>query len=294
MMNDHVRMYDWRLVLPIIVIHTCAVASPFLVSSVEGWVCFGALTLYTGFGVTVGYHRYLTHKGFETYPWMRRQLAVAGSLSGEGPPIFWVGFHLKHHQFSDTPDDPHSPRHGFWHAHLLWMVAYRGPEAYASVFKYAKTLAKEPFMQRLSATYVWWQGGLLALLLLGGAVSGWFLHDATWGTVMYYALSWAGLGFFTRMAFVLNTTWAINSACHMWGYRNYDDTGDDSRNFWPCGILAFGEGWHNNHHKYQNLARHGHRWWEIDPSYYVIKLLQCLGLVWNVKDAIPTPGSDTG
>lgn len=280
--------YAWTTVIAAIVIHVLAIGSLYFFSW-EGIIVAFVLFLMTGLGVTIGYHRYLTHAGFETYEWVRRTLAVLGMLSGEGPPVFWVALHRQHHQCSDKDGDPHSPLHGFFHAHVLWTWAYQRSEKWAELFKqYAPDLRRERFMNFLSRTYVWWHGGVLILLVVCGALYGWFAREASWSTAGFYAMSFAGLGFFTRMALVLNVTWCVNSAAHRWGYRTYE-TADESRNNWLVGLLAFGEGWHNNHHAKPRLACHGHRWWEIDASYYIIKLMERIGLVRNVQDALSKP-----
>ena len=139
------------------------------------------------------------------------------------------------------------------------------------ICRYSKDLLNDPFMRLLDKTYLVWHLILGAALLAAGWL-GWGLSTG-WSFLVY--------GMFLRSVWVMHITWAVNSASHMWGYRNYD-TPDQSRNLWWVGLLAYGEGWHNNHHAFSNCARHGHRWWEIDMTYMAICVMEKLGLAWNV------------
>ena len=223
-------------------------------------------------GICLGYHRLLTHRGFTTYPVVRRASAWLGAMAGEGPPITWIAVHRKHHQFSDQEGDPHSPHDGGWWSHVFWLFPRRhDPQWSDTVKRYAPDLLKDPFMLMLDRSFLFWH------LLVGAALlaAGW------WGWDLRTGLSLLLFGTFVRLAWVLHVTWLVNSASHIWGYRNYD-TSDNSRNLWWVGLLAYGEGWHNNHHAFQAAARHGHRWWEIDLTYAVICLMERLGLAWDV------------
>lgn len=244
----------------------------------EGFVLFLSLYAITAMGVTVGYHRYLTHGGFQTYRPVRWLLSVVGLLSAEGPPIEWVATHRKHHLCSDQEGDPHTPNDGFWHSHVLWLLP-RMPtqEAQDLYHKHARDLVRDGFLRFLNRSYPFWHAGLAIVLAIAGYLyGGW-----------YYCTSFVFYGCFLRMVCVLHATWSVNSVSHLWGYRNYP-TDDRSRNNWIVALLTFGEGWHNNHHKYPTLARHGHRWWEIDVSYWMIRFLKLIRLVWDVKDRVPT------
>ena len=168
--------------------------------------------------------------------------------------------------------DPHSPRDGGLWSHILWMFPGHAPgELEAHAKRWAPDLVKDKGVLFLHHTFLLWH------FLIGGALlaSGWLLYDRFTG------ISWLLWGLAMRMVIVFHVTWFVNSASHMWGYRNYETT-DDSRNLWWVGLLAFGEGWHNNHHAYQRMAAHGHRWWEFDPTYWVIRGMEALGLVWDV------------
>jgi stearoyl-CoA desaturase (delta-9 desaturase) len=233
-----------------------------------------------GLGVCLGYHRLLTHSSFETYRPIRGLLALLGTLAGEGPPIMWVSMHRKHHRFSDEAGDPHSPNDGAWWSHMLWLFPRYRSEQWAQLYRqYSPDLLKEPFLRLLERTFLWWHvllgGGLLAL--------GWSQWNFQTG------LSFLVYGLFVRLVYVLHVTWLVNSASHMWGYRNYE-TRDNSRNLWWVGLLAFGEGWHNNHHAYPRSAPHGHRWWEIDTTYWVIVIMRLTRIAWKVV-AKPTPSA---
>ena len=263
---------EWSAVLWIMLVHVGALAAPF-VFTWKGLLLFVVLSWITGgLGVCLGYHRLLTHRSLQTYPLVRRILAMLGVLAGQGPPITWVGVHRKHHQYTDIAGDPHSPREGAWWSHMLWLFPRpREPQWTKMIGRYSKDLLQDPFMRLLDKTYLVWHMALgLALFVVGWQV--WGLATG-WSFLVY--------GMFLRLVWVMHITWAVNSASHMWGYRNYD-TPDDSRNLWWVGLLAYGEGWHNNHHAFSNCARHGHRWWEVDMTFMVICAMEKLGLAWEV------------
>ena len=220
-----------------------------------------------GLGISMGYHRLHTHRGFRTPRWFEYFLAVCATLTLEGGPIFWVATHRKHHQHSDQPEDPHSPRiSGFW-AHLGWIIFGEASHNDTTrMARYAPDLAKDRFYRWLT-TYHWVPLTVLGFALL--AVGGWGL------------VNWA---IFLRVVVGLHATWLVNSATHMWGSRRFA-TRDDSRNTWWVALLTFGEGWHNNHHAHPTSARHGLAWYEFDATWLSLKLLGWLGLVWDVKAA---------
>jgi sn-2 palmitoyl-lipid 9-desaturase len=263
---------DWPAVIWLAAVHILALAAPFFFT----WKAVGLLFLLGwitgGLGVCLGYHRLLTHGSFKTFPWMRRLLALLGTLAGEGPPITWIAVHRKHHQHSDAKGDPHSPQDGGWWSHMLWLFPRpRDPDWRQMRDRYGKDLLKDPFMRFLDKTFLPWHFVLGGILL----AFGWCFWD------LYTGISFVIWGSFLRLVWVMHVTWCVNSASHMWGYRNYE-TKDQSRNLWWVGLLAYGEGWHNNHHAFPGRARHGHRWWEIDLTYAVICLLERCGLAWQV------------
>lgn len=236
----------------------------------------------TGLGITVGFHRLLTHRAFETTRWIKLSLGIAGSMAVQGPIIRWVATHRRHHQHSDLEGDPHSPHlhglgfrgliHGLWHSHIGWMFHPDAP----SLPSYAGDLVQDGLVRKVSALFpLWVVLGLVFPAALGGVLT------LSW-TGALLGLIWGGL---VRVFFVHHVTWSINSVCHLWGSRPFR-CNDESRNNLLFGVFAWGEGWHNNHHAFPTSARHGLRWWQIDISYSVIHALAILGLAWNVR--IPT------
>jgi fatty-acid desaturase len=246
-------------------VHLFAFAGIFVFS----WKAFAvAVVLYwvTGsLGIGLGFHRLLTHQGFDTPRWVKYFLTVCGTIAVQGGPIAWVAGHRMHHAHSDKDLDPHDSRKGFWWAHMGWLLR-RDPRVgeFENYRNYAKDLVADPFILFLDRNFVWVQVGLGLLLLAWG---GWSF--AIWGV-------------FVRLAFTWHCTWLVNSAAHMFGYKTYDSR-DDSRNCWWVALLSFGEGWHNNHHAFPRSARHGLAWWEFDMNYLALKLLESLGLAWNIR-----------
>lgn len=269
---------EWAAVIWIGSLHLGALAAPFYFTW-YGLYLFLILSWVTGsLGVCLGFHRLLTHSSFETYRPLRWMFALFGTLAGEGPPIMWVSAHRKHHQFSDQEHDPHSPRDGAWWSHMNWMFPKYGSQHWATLYRqYAPDLLKDRSLRILDRAFLWLHLGLAVTLFC----IGWLAWDLRTG------ISFVVWGMFLRLVYMLHVTWAVNSASHMWGYRTYE-TRDNSRNLWWVGLLAWGEGWHNNHHAFQQAARHGHRWWELDMTYMVVALMKRLGLAWNV---IPKPAS---
>ena len=268
---------DWPVVTWIALVHAGALAAPWFFT----WKALGLFVVLVwitaSLGVCMGYHRCLTHRSFSTYRPIRWLLAFLGQLSGEGSALVWVANHRQHHQFSDKDGDPHSPRDGFWWSHMLWfMPAVPRGQLDDHLRRYAPDLYKDRAMHVLHAMFLPMHIVLGVVLL----TVGWLGWD--WQTGMSF-LIW---GQFVRLVYVFHVTWFVNSATHVWGYRNYE-TSDNSRNLWWVGLLAFGEGWHNNHHAFQRMARQGHKWWEVDVTYWVILALEKTGLAWNVVKDLP-------
>ena len=246
------------------------------------WVDLGLLLgMYavTAVGITVGFHRLFTHRSFEANRAVQFVLAALGSMAVQGPLLKWVAFHRRHHQHSDTHDDPHSPHHhgagplgllrGLWHAHLGWVFLSDPPH----LSRYVKDLRQSRLLRYVSALFpLWVLAGLTIPTVLGGVLT------LSWSGALF-GLVWGGL---VRIFLVHHVTWSVNSVCHLWGGRPYRSD-DESRNNFLFGVLALGEGWHNNHHAFQNSARHGLRWWQIDVSWYVIRALALVGLAWRIK-----------
>ena len=280
------RGIDWTIVSWIALVHVFALIAPFYFRW-QALVACVILAFVTGsFGVCMGYHRLLTHGSFQTYRPIRWLLAFLGGLSGEGSALIWVANHRKHHAHSDQEGDPHTPGDGTWWSHLFWFMPNFGHKWRRElVEKYAPDISRDKVMVLIHYLFLPSHFAVgLTLFLVG--YFGESLGLGGWKAGVSMVL-W-GLG--VRMVYVLHVTWFVNSATHLWGYRNYE-TPDNSRNLWWVGLLAFGEGWHNNHHAYQRVASQGHRWWEVDVTYWAIWLMEKTGLAWNVvrlKDVRPT------
>ena len=244
-----------------------------------GWdLFFGTL------GINAGYHRLLTHRSFECPTWVEHTLALLGACSMQFAPARWVALHRVHHKYSDEEQDPHTPLAGFLWAHFEWIVT-NWPVSYD---KYAPDMMRD----RL---YVALQNNVLYLCLyiahaLGffacGFAAGWLVPSGSVLGGLQLAASFVVWGVFVRTVWVWHGTWAINSLSHLSGYRNYN-TADQSRNNWLVALLNTGEGWHNNHHADPNCAAAGHRWWELDVTYWAICLMGLLGLA---SDIVPVRG----
>ena len=246
----------------------------------------GVMYVLTATGVTVGFHRLLTHRAFQTYSWMRGLLAVMGSMSIQGPVIDWVADHRKHHTFADEDGDPHSPHagagaglsgmlRGLWHAHVGWLFETHGQ---ASSRRFAPDLLDEPVIRRISRSFpLIALASLLVPFLLGLALGAGAI------TAGLSALLWGGL---VRIFLVHHITWSINSICHFFGRRRFD-TDDHSTNVFWLALPSLGEAWHHNHHAFPQSAFHGLRWYELDPSGWLILALGRLGLAWDIVRVTP-------
>jgi stearoyl-CoA desaturase (delta-9 desaturase) len=254
----------------------------------QRWVDLADLALLAGFylltavGVTVGFHRLLTHRSFQTHPFTERTFAILGSLSVEGSVLDWVADHRKHHAHTDEEGDPHSPHighgsglKGFWHAHAGWLTETQGQ---ADWKRYARDLYEDPAMRRIGKRFPLWA----ALSLLLPTFAGFALHDWTvQGAIR--GLIWGGL---VRIFLVHHVTWSVNSVCHFFGRRRFA-TEDHSTNVAWLAIPSLGESWHHNHHAFPRSARHGLRWYEVDLSAVIITGLEKLGLAWSVVRIAP-------
>ncbi len=247
----------------------------------DGWSDIGLFLIsyiIIGFGVTVAYHRYFAHHSFRTNRLFQFIMAFWGCMSLQGGPLFWTAAHRHHHKHSDEVDDIHSARHrGFWHAHMGWLC---DKEVYKHIdYRYVKDLMKLPEIVLLDNVHLLPPALYIAILMTIGFVSDGF-NAVGWG----HAAQLVTWGFLVPVVFTWHITWSINSVTHFWGPKRFN-TKDDSRNVWWLGLLALGEGWHNNHHRYQISVRHGFYWYEIDFSYYVILLFKCLGLAHRLQYA---------
>ncbi len=234
---------------------------------------------FTILGITVGYHRLFTHKAYEAGPVTRAVLALAGSMAGQGPIIEWCALHRRHHQHSDRDGDPHSPHlhghgiiamfKGMFHAHFGWLFEAEP----AGLARAVPDLIADPILRFIDKFFWLW---FLLGWIIPGLIATTFHH--TWAAFLSGIL-WGGL---VRTSLLHHVTWSINSVCHIWGTRPYSSP-DESRNNALFGLLAFGEGWHNNHHAFPTSARHGLKWWQIDLTWYTIKVLEKCRLIWNVR-----------
>jgi len=214
------------------------------------------------FGITGVYHRYFAHRTYKTSRWFQFVLAWIGCAALQKGPLWWAGHHRHHHKYSDTEDDPHSPIiRTVWWAHVGWVISgefEKAPEL--------KDFEQYPELRLMDKIFPWFPGLAVAVVcyLIGG-----------WSGVVW--------GFLVGTVLLYHATFLVNSACHLFGTRRFETT-DQSKNCWWAALLTMGEGWHNNHHHYQSSARQGFMWWEVDVSYYVLRMLGAVGLIWDIRE----------
>jgi stearoyl-CoA desaturase (delta-9 desaturase) len=256
---------SWVNVMFFGAVHAIALLSPWFFS----WSALG-ITIFLhwllgSIGICLGYHRLLTHRSFQVPKFLEYAITTIGALALQGGPIFWVAGHRQHHLYTeDNEKDPYSANKGFWWSHMLWLF-YPAQKFfdYNLYKKYAPELSRDPFYRWLNTYFLLLQLPLGVLLyLLGG-----------WSFVIY--------GVFLRAVLLWHSTWLINSASHMTGYRSFTSE-DNSRNLWWAAILTYGEGWHNNHHAAPNVAKAGLKWWEVDMTWWAIQALRKVGLAKRV------------
>lgn len=255
---------DWVTLLFMIVVHSIA-ALAFLPSNFS-WAAIGVALLlhwFTGcLGITLGWHRLVSHRSFTVPKWLEYFFVFCGTLACQHGPIMWVGLHRHHHAYSDQNLDHHDSNKGFWWSHMGWML--RDVPARHDVDRFIRDIKDDPFYLFCEKYFLLLQVGLgVVLYALGG-----------WPFVLW--------GIFVRLVAVYHCTWLVNSATHKFGYRSHE-TDDKSTNCWWVALLTYGEGWHNNHHAYQYSARHGLKWWEVDMTWMTIRFLQTVGLAKKVK-----------
>lgn len=235
-------------------------------------LCLAGYVVTGMLGISISYHRQLSHKSFRCVKPLEYFFAYCGALAFEGDPIEWSKMHRWHHMHSDTAADRHSPRDGMWHSHMGWLF----DEALNSTRRDSNGNMKDslsaPWFYKESPEFYGWLRSTYMYHQLGQAA--FFL---AWGGLPYFI--W---GFVIRVLFTMHMTWLVNSAVHIWGSQRYKSD-DNSRNNWLVGLLVFGDGHHNNHHAFEYSAAHGLEWWEIDTSYYLIRGLELAGLAWDVK-----------
>jgi sn-2 palmitoyl-lipid 9-desaturase len=246
-------------------IHLLALLAPWFFS----WSALGVAVflhwLLGSIGICLGYHRLLTHRSFQVPKPLEYAIATIGALALQGGPIFWVSGHRQHHLYTEDADrDPYAASRGFWWSHMLWLLYPRTEFFKRETYqKYAPDLARDPYYRWLDNNFLLLQIPLgLLLFALGG-----------WSFVIY--------GSILRAVLLWHSTWLINSATHMTGYRSFE-VEDGSRNLWWAALLTYGEGWHNNHHAHPNVAKAGWKWWELDVTWWAIQALRALGLAKKV------------
>jgi stearoyl-CoA desaturase (delta-9 desaturase) len=253
----------WSGAIAFIVLNVATLGALFLVPvngavAILGIVTFSVRT----FALTAGYHRYFSHRSYRTSRAFQLALAVLGCASFQQGPLWWAGHHRHHHRNTDRPTDVHSPRHhGFFWSHVGWPFSYRNEP---TQFDLVKDFSRFPELRWLDQHH-----RLPAFAMAGAAYLVGGMPGLVWG-------------FFFPTVVLFQTTFLVNSVAHGWGTRRYD-TKDDSRNNWWIALLTFGEGWHNNHHRYPSSARQGFFWWELDITWLFLRALARAGIVWDLQ-----------
>ena len=265
---------DWIRVMPFIGVHLMCFGVLFVgFSWVAFWVAVGLYVLRM-FAITAFYHRYFSHKTFKTSRVMQFLFAVLGASATQRGPLWWAAHHRNHHRHSDQPEDLHSPRHGFWRSHMGWFMTRKG---FVTHHDRIPDLLKYPELKLVDRFDILVPVALAtSLFFLGGWLE---THYPQLGTSAMQMLIW---GYFVSTVVLFHGTVTINSLSHVWGSRRYK-TKDDSRNNWFLAIITLGEGWHNNHHHFPGSTRQGFFWWEYDFTYYTLKAMSWVGLVWDIK-----------
>ncbi len=237
------------------------------------WTVFALLYAVTGMGITVGYHRLISHRSFDCHPWVKTGLLIAGGWALQNSALLWCADHIRHHAHTDTEEDPYNASKGFWHSHCGWLF-YETPYRQE---KYERGLRKDPL--------VMWQHRYYLPIVASGLVLPFglgLLHGGWKGAAGCFLL--AGVG---RVFMVLNSTFTINSLCHLWGAQPHG-TQDSSRDSWLVSLISFGEGYHNYHHTYARDYRNGPKWYNFDPSKWIIYGLSRVGLASNLRRLDPS------
>jgi stearoyl-CoA desaturase (delta-9 desaturase) len=248
--------------LPFVLIHLGAGAALVQGVSESGVLLLGVVFGLQGFGITAGYHRYFSHRSFKTSRGFQLVLAILGTLAVQKGVLWWVANHRRHHRFTDTEGDPHSPRDGLLWSHVGWFLS---PGLAATDRELVRDLASRPELEWLDVHFV-----VPPIVLALGLFAAFGATGLLWGFFLSTTAAW-------------HLTYAVNSLGHRRGSRRFA-TADDSRNSFALALFTFGEGWHNNHHRFPSSARQGIRWWEIDPTYYALCLLARLGIVWDLVE----------
>jgi fatty-acid desaturase len=262
--QSHAERLNWNTIFFVAIFHLLAIPAFFTFSWQNAIAAVITWWVAGSWGIGMGYHRLLTHRGFKAPRWLERFLATCGTLALQSGPLAWVTTHRVHHAFTETDKDPHSPRNGTYWSHIGWI--FRGTaqnQSEAAVKRYSPDLLRDPYLVFLGNYYYLTPIVVGAILL---AIGGWTM--LVWGIIFRTVVGW-------------HFTWLVNSATHLWGNRRFE-TRDDSRNNGFIAAITFGEGWHNNHHAYPRSARHGLTWREIDPNWIQIRLLEKMGVIKDV------------
>ncbi len=256
---------NWPNLLFFGAFHAIACLAPWFFSWSALGVAIALHWLFGSLGICLGYHRLLSHRSFKVPRWLEYTFATLGAMALQGGPAFWVGGHRQHHAFTEDVDkDPYSSRKGFWWSHILWLIYPKSEFFNRNHYsKFAPDLARDAYYRWLDRNFLLLQGALALMLY---AVGG-------WSYVIY--------GVFVRAVLLWHSTWLINSASHMFGYRSHESD-DSSKNLWWAALLTYGEGWHNNHHAFPKVAKAGWKWWEVDVTWWAIATLKHLGLATRV------------
>lgn len=275
----------WVNIISIGLFHAGALLAlfPYFFDWISVAIAIAGIFVFGTLGIQLFYHRHLTHKGFQCPKWLQNILAVLAVCSFQDTPAHWVAVHRKHHEHSDDEPDPHTPVRSFLWAHIGWLFVH-SPEMsrYEIYAHYARDVLRDPFFRWFESrrNYLGVVAAQVGVFFVIGFI-GKLIVGAGAAEAVRFGLSLTVWGVFVRTVIYWHKSWAINSVTHMWGYRNYE-TGEHSRNNFLMGYLALGEGWHNNHHADPRSARHGHRWWEFDGVYLIIRLLGAVGLAWRI------------
>ncbi len=260
------RSYQWLGTIPLVLAHVVCLGALWTGATWQDWAVCVFLYFARMFAVTGAYHRYFSHRTFKTSRWFQFVLAFWAQTSSQRGALWWAAHHRDHHKFSDTPWDVHSPvRKGFWYSHIGWIYDYNEDTNYNRV----RDLSKYPELVWLNKY--------------------WLVPPVALGLLVYATMGLSGLlvGFLLSTVILWHGTFTINSLAHVWGSRRYETTDTSRNNFWLA-LITMGEGWHNNHHHHMMSTRQGFYWWEIDMTYYILKAMSWVGLVWDLR---PPPAS---
>ncbi len=261
---------DWRVVGYLTLAHVLGLVALFHFTW-QAFLSFVILYVITGVGITFGFHRLFTHRSFKVPKFIEYIAALSGTLALQGSLLKWVAHHRMHHAYSDHEKDPHDSSRGFWFSHILWtFYSDESLEKTETRKKFSRDIVADPVLVFMSSDFFVTASQLTlmaGLWIFGG-----------WQMMLW--------GIWLRLVAVYHATWFVNSAAHIWGYRNYEGE-HRATNCWWVGLITFGEGWHNNHHAYANVAPAGHRWWELDTTWMLIKLLRFVRLATDVN--LPPP-----